>query len=350
MGQLVFTQESGNFIYPDVVSKRVGKQHTKTKVQVQVKVTRVTCPSPRFLALVFSSPLHEDLDGAPTAYGENRPGDSLQAGLSPLEKHLANATSPWQIFHAKGHAFHWTGVVAATAAFAAKHHLKIDDRSHLCANGVPNTDLHQPNEDAAKVGSFPVVQQSGASRGYYVSPNNVIVNPSAPRWEQSRYGDPTAMAFAVRTHAWEGKDVLVGDVGWCINPANGNDQSFVFGDSNKSHHVGECSSFMCRELCNGPPRGAMTFVLFPGLRGGNMRQLTAQGMDGRVRGEIMKLSMIDNGADFAHFLSLDANLTQFLRSRQGRPLNSRILAPLARMGYTAPIGDFAAPAPGTRNG
>jgi hypothetical protein len=350
MGQLEFTEESGHFVYPDVVSKKVGKLVTTTKVKVQIKVTRVFCPSPRFLALVFSSQLHEDLDGAPDAYRENRPGDSLQIGLRPRERHLANAAAPWQVYQAKGHAFRWTGVISATAAFAAKHHLKIDNRDHLRANGSPNTDFREPNEDVTKVGSFPVVQQVGSSRGYYVSPNNVIVEPNARRWDQARYGDPTAMAFAVRTHSWEGKDVLVGDVGWCVNPANGNDLSFVFGDSNKSYHVGECSSFMCRELCDGPPSGAMTFVVFPGLRGGTMSQLTAQGMDGRVRGEMMKLRMIDNGADFARFLSLGADLTAFLRPSQGRPLNPRILAPLARVGYVAPIGDFAAASRSARAG
>jgi hypothetical protein len=142
------------------------------------------------------------------------------------------------------------------------------------------------------------------------------------------------LAFAVRTHCWEGKDVLLRDVGWCVNSANGNEKSFVFGDSNKSHHLGECSYYLCRSLCDGPPKGAMLFVLFPGLRGGGIQQLNQKAMDARVRGEIAKLGSIDNGVDFGLFLSVGADLAQFNLRRQQIPFNSRLLAPLARMGYT----------------
>jgi hypothetical protein len=342
MGQLEFTEEAGHFIYPDVVSKKVGKKVATTKVKVQVKVTRVYCAAPRFTALVYSSQLHEDLDGAPDAYGENRPGDALQSGLHPREKHLADATAPWQVFQAKGHDFRWTGVVCATAAFAAKHHLKIDNREHLRANGHKSAALHEPHEDPMKAGSYPVVQQTGTTRGYYVSTNNVTLDPQRQLWDQARYGDPTSLAFAVCGTCWQGKDVLLGDVGWCVNPANGNDVSFVFGDSNPSTHVGECSSYMCHELCEGPPRGAMTWVLFPGLRGGKMSDLTAPMMDARVRSEMMKLKTIENGADFARFLSCNGDLREFTRPGPARVLNPRILGPLARMGYSAPIGGFGA--------
>lgn len=340
MAELTFTQEPGQFIYPDVVSTKVGKKHKHERVNVPVQVTRVSCPSPKFVALVYSCPVHEDLDGAPKAYGENRPGDALQTGLSPLEHQLANATSPWQVFKAKASGFRWTGAVAATAAFAKRHNLKIDDRPHLCAKGKPYSDLHLAGEDVGAVGCFPIVQQTGASRGYYVSPNNVIVDPTAHRWEQSRYGDPTSLAFVVRTNSWEGKDVLLGDVGWTLNPRNGNQKSFVFGDSNRSKHVGESSYFLCRELFAGPPHGPVIFVVFPGLRGGGLSQLNQTGMDSRVRSEIVKLNVIENGADFAHFLAVGADLTQFTLRRQGVPYNPRVIAPLAIMGYTTPIGDF----------
>src|ERR1700722_2191426 len=173
MDQLTFNSEPGHFYFPSSITKKdtSSGKNTKIKIKMDVKVTRVQCASARFLALVYASRMHDDTDGAANSYGWNRPNDSLQTGLKPLD-HLENATHPHLNFKAGGNDFNWCGVVSATKAFAKAHHLKIDDRPRLCAKGKPYTELFLPEEKSAlgEVGSYPIVQESGNTKGYYVSP------------------------------------------------------------------------------------------------------------------------------------------------------------------------------------
>lgn len=117
--ELSFRKLSGVFKNP-FLAKNVG-------------VTDVHGPAD-FLALVYQCKFNVDWDGAPTAYGWNRPGSALQQNLRPIEGpphgHLANATSPYQNF---GHNqdFSWVGVYSAKPAYAAAHNLVIDDRPQL---------------------------------------------------------------------------------------------------------------------------------------------------------------------------------------------------------------------------
>lgn len=82
----------------------------------------------------------------------------------------------------------------------------------------------------------------------------------------------------------------------------------------------------------------MVYVLFPGPRTGQMKGLKPIDMDLKVRGEISKLNGIENGAEFAEFLSSGADLERF-RKRSGQPFNPRVLAPLSTMGYAVRVGD-----------
>jgi hypothetical protein len=352
MGQLTFNPEPGNFYFPAAIVKKdkVSGKKTRTKIKMDVKVTRVQCESSRFLALVYASRMHDDTDGAANSYGWDRPGDPLQTGLKPLDK-LEDATHPHLNFKAGGNDFNWCGVVSATKAFAAAHHLKIDDRPRLCAKGEPYTDFFLPGEKTklGEVGSYPIVQESGRTKGYYVSPNRVVLDAALKKWDPARYGNPLTFPFAVLTACWKGKNVLMHDIGWAINPANGNERSFLFGDANGSNALGECSRFMCTELAGGSADPVVIFVLFPGLRTGRIKGLKLTDMDLKVRGEIAKLNGIENGAEFAEFLSAGADLEQFERRRE-RPFNPRVLAPLSMMGYTAPIGDLSVPKGTTRAG
>jgi hypothetical protein len=340
MGELKFTPEPGAFWFSDSVTKTVDGKKKSVQLLVPISVTRASCPSPKFTALVYSTRIHEDLDGAPDAYGANRPGDPLQSGLHPREKYLANATAPHKHYEAHSVDFQWVGVVSATRAFASRNGLKIDDRPRYCAKAKKNTDHHLPGEDVSQVGAYPVVQQTGVTRGYYVSKNNLHVNPQLPEWDQARYGDPTKIAFAVRTGCWNGKDVHLGDIGWSVNCTTGNDASFIFGDSNRSNHLGECSNFLVRKLFGGHAHGPGTFILFPGMRGGAVTQVSQGQWDNRVRAEITKLNDIGNGVEFAQFLSVRADLALFAKNRANTPFNTSVLAPLAKMGYNVPMGDF----------
>jgi hypothetical protein len=257
-----------------------------------IRVTKLTGPS-GFLAYVYQCHLNEDNDGAANAYGWDRPGDALQAGLQPLENHhgqqagLANAASPWQnLWH--NHDFSWVGVYSATPEFAQRHNLRIDTRPQLEARvAAAGQDPVLPGHR----GYFPVVQQVGPTRGYYVSQANAIADSSKPAWEQARYVDAAQVPYAVLATRWASLGVGLGDYGLAIRPSTGASCGFFFGDTGAKSKVGECSRALVRTLS---PTAAnadlVTFLVFPGTASGSA---SASLITPRVKFEFAKLWYAD---------------------------------------------------------
>ena len=209
---------------------------------LDIAVTRVTGPD-SFKAFVYQCHLNEDIDGSATAYGWNNPAaknslgqPNLQKNLHPLENGpvkspsqfvgLANAASPHQNL-GKNHDFSWVGVYSATPQFATAHRLVIDDRDVL--------ESRMPADGQAPIlkgnrGYFPVVQQVGATAGYYVSQAMYLVYPGLDDWDQRKYADASVIPYAVWATLWHTLKVEKGNFGLAIRNATGAKLGFLFGE------------------------------------------------------------------------------------------------------------------------
>jgi hypothetical protein len=310
-----------------------------------VQVTKVSGGPASFSAFIYQCPFIEDNDGAPMAYGWDRPGDPLQQNLRPHEngslRHpsqrggLTNAVDhPHNLWH--GHDFLWVGVYAATPHFARLHGLTVDDR--------------EPLRD--RRGRFPVVQQPGApAPGYYVSMTAQPANPGLPDWDQRRYWDASAVPYAVyATHDWLGTGVDPGDFGLAIRVKTGTYGGFFFADT-RSRGIGECSRCLVRALSpSGAESDPVSFLVFPGSRSGPALGPAHSHITGALVSQLGKALPASNAEALTRFLALGANLNRFEHAlRQGARAVSEMRDKfevfrrvLINFGVQFPTGDFPA--------
>jgi hypothetical protein len=336
---------AGEFSYSLEVSHLPGSYNTGDRDNLEpVAVTWVRggylfhkdrSNMPMFEAYIYRAKFVEDFDGAPTAYGWDRPDDpknpdfytegplygpgsslpkyvNLQKNLQPLESRggqqvgLANAASPWQnLWH--GHDFTWVGVVAATPQQALFNNFMIDNRP--------------PLQD--RNGKFPIVQPADApAPGYYVSQNPTIVDSSKPWWDQRRYADGNTFPYIVLPEQFKNHGCRLGDVGIAIRPKTGKSAAFAFGDTGTWGHLGEASSYLYRTVTGtklgDPPDNAdyITFLVLPNSGMGNTQGLHLNhNVEFRTRTNITPIGE-DNSYELPLLLALGGDISRFNAARK----------------------------------
>ena len=280
-----------------------------------VPVTPVT--GPFFSALLYRCKLNVDWDGAPKAYGKNRPDTGshqfpLQKDLEPWERPANNGSL--RDARANGD-LHWVGVFSATEKQARK----------ILVDNYPDFGKLKPNEQQAIFeqfldtrpdlrdvrGKYPVVQlaeMGGVEKGYYVSQCNATTGVTEDSWDQRRYVDASTVAYAalpILPH------VKLGDFGLIIRNSTGDSIGFFFGDTGAGHHLGECSGAVKLEIAS--ERNAededFSFIVFPGSGTGTLSQAPAM-IDGVIRRQISKLS--HSGNQLADFLVPEGPMRRYL--------------------------------------
>jgi hypothetical protein len=311
--RLTFTDEGHTYTAgkkDKVVEVGIGfpEKIGKKKVLHPVWITKIACPEAKFLAYGMRTVVAEDFDGAPNAYGRDRPGSTLQQGLHPKD-HLGNATTPCANF--PNGKYGWCGVIAATKAYASKNNLLIDDR--YCAMGHSGGCLSLSKADAA-LGAYPVIQASGPTKGYYISPTSKVKH--GPVTDPTTYANALTIPMMVQTGTWNNKHARIGDFGWAVRTDFLKGSAFTLGDANHSGHVGEISSALFNAL--GKPREA-SFLVFSGSGKGNGLIGMEGGMTGvGVRTEFSKLSNVENRMELLDFLMCGADLKKFEAIRNGQ--------------------------------
>ena len=271
------------------------------KDRVPVKVFPVSGPS-GFSALVYQCKLNVDWDGAPKAYGLDRPDTPhqkfpLQKGLTPYEV-VANNGSLNNARAADDR--HWVGVFAATEAEARAilrdHYpgfktLKLEEQTSIFHQFL-DTREHSPFGSLKDVnGRFPVVQfeqLGGQAPGYYVSTCNAHTGVTDDEWDQRRYVDASKVAYAALPNL---PNVSLGDVGLVIRTKNGDYDKFFFGDTGAGSHLGECSGGVKDSLA--PERDGeddnFAFIVFPGSGNGTTIGLDSLALSGIVVDQLVKI-------------------------------------------------------------
>src|ERR1051325_569169 len=118
-----------------------------------VSISRVTGPD-GFNAIVYQCILNEDNDGAPTCYG---PDGISPAPIEPL-RYATNHTN-WE-FSPTNHNFEWHAVYNRT-----KQQADDEERDHK----PPRWKIDFKPQLKDRNGAYPVIKQTGADKGYYVS-------------------------------------------------------------------------------------------------------------------------------------------------------------------------------------
>jgi hypothetical protein len=299
-----------------------------------VKVTEVRGGKGNFLALVYQCKVNVDWDGAPTAYGMDNPADARPAGLvwdsrtqtyerervdhfqrdlKPLEYpglhgSLRDATS--NVTKGDGlffnHNFLWVGVVSAMPGVARANKLFIDNREFL--------------RDAQ--GRFPVIQQDGPAKGYYVSQSGsfaisaaaVKANPSL-QFLQSSYWDASSIPYCVFPSLL-GRGVNNGDFGLVIANNTGRSSGFFFADTGSTTKLGECSGFLATQVLGSPLNngGTVTFLVFPRSGSGSPQQGQQDSIKKIVGERVSRLSGVDNAEELIRFAAMGADPDTFART------------------------------------
>ncbi len=256
--ELVFSRLRGSY-----VSKHRGG-----------KKVEVVCVSDSFgadLALLFKTPLNEDLDGAPTSFAPPIALNNLapRNGLVALDN-IRNATDGGDnAFHQNGtgNSFHWTGVMSAPSG-------NIDNRDFL-RDFDGNFPLLQPTTPASKAFYAP--------RTAMVGTNGQAVNPLTVAY--------AALSTSVRNNG----HVALGDVGVAVRASTGTSTGFLYGDAGgrTSTSVGECSRLMIRNLFGGSATSEdICYIVFPGVSAGPPAH--PERVDGLVRHRLARLAQFEN--------------------------------------------------------
>ena len=214
---------------------------------VPVTITSVKGPV-NYPALVFQTPLHEDLDGAPDSYAPPiafnnlHPMNNVQVSETSL-KNATNESDPNPVFHQNGvgNTFVWTGVVGMTAPQANQEGRAIDNRSFLADSN----------------GRFPVM----ARQGTYYAPQTAATDSNGDAV------NPHNVPYAVLSAALaRNGHVGLGDFGIAIRPGTGTWSGFVYGDAagRTSNSVGEASRRLIRNLFGGNATSeSIIYLVFP---------------------------------------------------------------------------------------
>ena len=269
---LTFSRLRGNF-----VSKHVSGK--------PVTIVQVLDSSGFCLALLFQTPLNEDLDGAPTTFAPPTDFNNLapQNGLHALDD-IRNATSEGGkkkiIFHQNGagNTFVWTGVKSSANVAGAN----VDPRDFL---GDTN-------------GNFPKLQPAASQTHDFYAPRTAMDMPDG------QAVNPLSVAYAVlSTSLRDNGHVALGDVGVAVRPTTGASSTFLYGDAGgrTSTSVGECSRRMIQNLFSGPASSEdICYVVFPGVSSGAVAH--PELVDPLVRSRLSSL------ANFSNFRSIASNM------------------------------------------
>jgi hypothetical protein len=293
----------------------------------QIPVSKVVAGG-KTLALVYRCYLNEDWDGAPRAYGWNRPGSKLQQGLAPKEHGLGNATRPHTVFEAGGHNFEWVGIISMSKAEAKAHPgVEIDDRPALEAL-VRSVTVKKDGKwvdttitvEAGK-GFFPVVQGAGTpAPGYYVSPSGARTDSKSEKklrnWDQNAYIDASTAPYAVLPKRFGAASTGLGDLGVAIRNKTGKQKGFFFGDTGNSNKLGEVSGFLFEALQGIGSKNNedfSTFIAFPGSGFGSTGPDVVSLIPGGVKARLQDLSLAPNAEDLVLFLALHADRAGWAR-------------------------------------
>ena len=295
--------------------------HFTNKNKTAVTVRQVTGPS-AFSAYIYKCPLNVDWDGAPKAYGLDRPGVQGQTGLDPWELPKRRGS----LANARNHANwdeEWVGLLAVTEA-EAKRILRQyglippapakgpDVLSHASRqilakfrDNRPHTAYGHSLENLAGDGRFPVVQiaemPTTMAEGYYVS-TTAWSDTSKEAWDPHRYLDASAVPYSV-VPALPG--VALGDYGLIIRNINGYATPYVCGDSSGSkggsRKLGECSGAIYLAMGR-ENEGEFSFIVFPGSRNGSRLNDPTAAVS-PVRRQLIKLSAEDANDLAGHLTS-----------------------------------------------
>jgi hypothetical protein len=253
-----------------------------------VTVKRVRALQRRFQALIYKTPLNEDVDGAPNAYSVPLSVTNLNRRFGAID-HINNATNQVPpTFHASGaNTFFWRGVVHMQKAAATAAGISIDDRAFL-------QDHH---------GDFPVFQD--ATQHFYVSTTALPANTGVPETDQSHWIDATAIPYAA-LGGLRASGVALGDFGLAIRASTGSRTGFIFGDFGGGPSVGEYSRKLIRALFGGVAGNEeICFIVFPGTAA--RRTVTLPHINSSVSSEIAKLSDVINTFEIAWEFTYPAN-------------------------------------------
>jgi hypothetical protein len=257
-------------------------------------------------AFLYTCSMNVDWDGAPDAYGLDRPGFPEQTGLTPRETfnhlHYARRDASWSRY--------WAAIISLTRADAiavlVKHGLipkketesggKLSAQSEaLLARYWDNrttTQLGHSLENVAGDGKFPIVQikelPTSIRHGYYVSTTSSRI-PGFAREDPHAYLDAAAVPYMVQP-ALPG--VQMGDYALVIRNETGASVAVVCGDGTArvggSKKLGECSGAVYLALGKENERD-FSFVVFPGSRSGaSVSDVAAAGK--AVRTQVSKLA------------------------------------------------------------
>jgi len=287
-----------------------------------VTVRSVTGPS-SFSAFVYKCVLNVDWDGAPNAYGLDRPAVAGQTGLDPWEsrKHrggLGNArtgadwSQEWCAVYnvTKGEAIRILRLYGLIPPKPAKGADVLSPASQAILkkfwDNRTTTPYGHSLENLAGDGKFPIVQiaemPTTMKAGYYVSTTGWH-DTTKEGWDPHRYLDASTIPYSV-VPALHG--VSMGDYGLVIRNKTGASTPYACGDSSGakhgSHKLGECSGavFIAMGLEN---EGDFSFIVFP--QSGSGGSLTDTGAaENAVRTQLAKLSA-DDADDLANHLAAD---------------------------------------------
>ena len=234
-----------------------------------------------FEALLYQTPMNEDIDGAPDTYAPPTSADDLSGrdGLKGRDD-IRNATNerstkahPKVIFHKDGigNTFEWAGLVSAAA------NVRIDNRSFL----------------RDRNGHFPVLQpaQSRFSGFYQPQTATTMVNGTPVNPLEVPYA---ALGGSMANFG----NITLGDFGLAIRVKTGAAAAFVYADAGgpSSTTVGEYSTKLIQDLFGGPAGSeVVAFIVFPNSSRG--RRINASLIRPTVDSILRGLSRFENPND-----------------------------------------------------
>jgi hypothetical protein len=309
---LTFSRLRGNFVSKHVSGKSV--------TVVEVLDSFGFC-----LALLFATPLNEDLDGAPTTFAPPTDFNNLapQNGLHALDD-IRNATNEGGkkkiIFHQNGtgNTFTWTGVKSSGNVAGAN----VDPRDFL-------GDVD---------GNFPKLQPATSPTHDFYAPRTAMDMPDG------QAVNPLTVAYAVlRTSLRDNGHVALGDVGVAVRPTTGASSTFLYGDAGgkTSTSVGECSRMMIQNLFNGPASSEdICYIVFPGVSSGAVAH--PELVDPLVRDRLSRLAKFSNFQSIASnmLIPLVVDRATALTARAGMAANERGRGPVGVNPYFRDDGAY----------
>jgi len=296
----------------------------------QITVRSVTGDG-NFSAFVYKCVLNVDWDGAPSAYGLDRPGVAGQTGLDPWEspRHggsLSNArtganwSQEWCAVYnvTRGEAIRILRQYNLIPPKPAKGADVLSPASHAILKKFWDnrnaTAYGHSLENRAGDGKFPIVQivemPTTIRPGYYVSTTSWH-DESKDGWDPHRYLDASAVPYSV-VPALSG--VSMGDYGLVVRNSTGASTPYVCGDSsgatNGSHRLGECSGAVYIAMGR-ENEGDFSFIVFPRSGSGSLTNTSAAA--NVVRTQLSKLSA-DDADDLAEHLTSEYSSRYNVRS------------------------------------